>query len=128
MLLGLINLGSSSAFTAFASVGVIALAIGYLIPITISLFTGRKEVAHAKWNVGSLLGTTANIGAIAWILFEMVLFSMPTVLPVTEVSMNYASVVLIGFACLSALWYAISGRKGKYRKDTCTMKHGRILY
>ncbi|RYN21787.1 hypothetical protein AA0113_g10013 [Alternaria arborescens] len=111
MLLGLINLGSSSAFTAFASVGVIALAIGYLIPITISLFTGRKEVAHAKWNVGSLLGTTANIGAIAWILFEMVLFSMPTVLPVTEVSMNYASVVLVGFACLSALWYAISGRK-----------------
>jgi hypothetical protein len=41
------------------------------------------------------------------------LFSMPTVLPVTEVSMNYASVVLVGFACLSALWYAISGRKGK---------------
>ncbi|CAG5147232.1 uncharacterized protein ALTATR162_LOCUS2004 [Alternaria atra] len=111
MLLGLINLGSSSAFTAFASVGVIALAIGYLIPIAISLFTGRKEVAHAKWNVGSQLGTTANIGAIVWILFELVLFSMPTALPVTEVSMNYASVVLVGFACLSALWYAVSGRK-----------------
>ncbi|KAI4930666.1 uncharacterized protein J4E92_004498 [Alternaria infectoria] len=110
MLLGLINLGSSSAFTAFASVGVIALAIGYLVPIAISLFTGRKEVAHAKWNVGGLVGTAANIGAVAWILFELVLFSMPTALPVTEVSMNYASVVLVGFACLSGLWYAVSGR------------------
>jgi amino acid transporter len=113
MLLGLINLGSSSAFTAFASVGVIALAIGYLVPIAISLFTGRKEVAHAKWNVGSFIGTAANIGAVAWILFELVLFSMPTALPVTEVSMNYASVVLVGFAGLSGLWYAVSGRNSK---------------
>jgi amino acid transporter len=114
MLLGLINLGSSSAFTAFASVGVIALAIGYLVPIAISLFTGRREVAHAKWNCGNVAGTVANIGAIVWILFELVLFSMPTALPVTEISMNYASVVLIGFAGLSLGWYAITGRKSKF--------------
>jgi amino acid transporter len=113
MLLGLINLGSSSAFTAFASVGVIALAIGYLVPISISLLTHRREVKHAKWNCGNAIGTTANIGAVMWILFELVLFSMPTALPVTEVSMNYASVVLAGFACLSLLWYAVSGRKRK---------------
>jgi amino acid transporter len=113
MLLGLINLGSSSAFTAFASVGVIALAIGYLVPISISLLTHRWEVKHAKWNCGNAIGTTANVGAMMWILFELVLFSMPTALPVTEVSMNYASVVLAGFACLSLLWYAVSGRKRK---------------
>jgi amino acid transporter len=114
MLLGLINLGSSSAFTAFASVGVIALAIGYLVPITISLMTGRKEVSHAKWTCGKFIGTVANVGAIVWILFELVLFSMPTALPVTEVSMNYASVVLVGFACLSMIWYVVSGRKRKF--------------
>ncbi|KAH7095524.1 amino acid/polyamine transporter I [Paraphoma chrysanthemicola] len=111
MLLGLINLGSSSAFTAFASVGVIALAIGYLVPISISLFAGRTEVSRAKWTCGPVIGTAANIGAIVWILFELVLFSMPTALPVTEISMNYASVVLVGFAALSAAWYAITGRK-----------------
>ncbi|KAL5375907.1 hypothetical protein DPSP01_010900 [Paraphaeosphaeria sporulosa] len=111
MLLGLINLGSTAAFTAFASVGVIALAIGYLVPIAISLFSGRKEVAHARWNVGPVAGTVANVVAITWILFELVLFSMPTALPVTEVSMNYASVVLVGLISLSGIWYAISGRK-----------------
>jgi amino acid transporter len=100
-------------FTAFASVGVIALAIGYLVPISISLFTGRKEVSHAKWNVGSLLGTAANIGAVTWILFELVLFSMPTALPVDEVSMNYASIVLVGLVGLSAAWYAVQGRNSK---------------
>jgi len=48
MLLGLINLGSSSAFTAFVSVGVQALALAYGIPIAISLFCGRKEVNKAR--------------------------------------------------------------------------------
>ncbi len=48
MLLGLINLGSSSAFTAFVSVGVQALALAYGIPIGISLFCGRKEVNKAR--------------------------------------------------------------------------------
>ncbi|KAL1592273.1 hypothetical protein SLS60_011350 [Paraconiothyrium brasiliense] len=113
MLLGLINLGSSAAFTAFASVGVIALAIGYLVPITISLSTGRKEVSRARWNVGHFAGTVANILAVAWILFELILFSMPTALPVSEVSMNYASVVLVGLVSLSGIWYAMSGRKSK---------------
>ena len=114
MLLGLINLGSSAAFTAFASVGVIGLAIGYLVPIAISLFTGRKEVEHAKWNIGHFAGTIANVVSVAWIIFELILFSMPTSLPVTEVSMNYASVVLVGLISLSGIWYAISGRKRKF--------------
>jgi amino acid transporter len=114
MLLGLIDLGSSSAFTAFASVGVIALAIGYLVPISISLLTSRREVSHAKWNVGRLFGTAANIGAVTWILFELVLFSMPTALPVTTISMNYASVVLVGLVGLSAAWYAVQGRNSKF--------------
>lgn len=114
MLLGLINLGSSAAFTAFASVGVIGLAIGYLVPVAISLCTGRKEVEQAKWNVGHVAGTIANVVAVAWIVFELILFSMPTALPVTEVSMNYASVVLVGLISLSGIWYAISGRKRRF--------------
>jgi len=40
----------------------------------------------------------------------MVLFSMPAVIPVTKSSMNYASVVYVGFALTSAIWYLISGR------------------
>lgn len=90
MLLGLINLGSSSAFTAFVSVGVIALALSYAIPITLSLLHGRREVSTAKWQLGNLVGTTVNVIAVAWIAFELVLFSMPTALPVTSISMNYA--------------------------------------
>lgn len=111
MLLGLINLGSSSAFTAFVSVGVIALAAAYAVPITLSLFHGRREVATAPWNCGHPLGTFSNIVALCWIAFQLVLFSMPVSLPVTEVSMNYASAVFAGFMAIAVFWYAVYARK-----------------
>ena len=116
MLLGLINLGSSSAFLAFVSVGVMALAVSYAIPIVISLLHHRKEVNSAKWTLGPVFGTIANVVAVSWITFEVVLFSMPVAIPVTIVSMNYASVVYVGFAVLAAAWYFIHARKGMTTK------------
>lgn len=112
MLLGLINLGSNQAFTAFVSVGVIALAVSYAIPIAISLlWNKRREVNHAKWNCGPVIGPIVNVVALLWIAFEVVLFSMPQALPVAPVSMNYASVVWAGFMAISAAWYFIYARK-----------------
>lgn len=119
MLLGLINLGSTSAFTAFVSVGVIALAVAYAIPISLSLYHGREEVKHAPWNCGTVVGTTVNVLALAWIGFELVLFSMPMALPVTPVTMNYASVVFVGFMAISAVWYVVYARKCKFSGRLC---------
>ena len=113
MLLGLINLGSTSAFTAFISVGVIALAVSYAIPIGTSLWHKRREVQKARWNCGTLIGPVVNVVALCWISFEVVLFCMPTALPVTRVSMTYASVVFIGFLGISAAWYFIYARSCK---------------
>lgn len=113
MLLGVIYLGSSSAFLAFVSVGVISLAVSYGIPIFISVFHRRKDVNGARWTMGRRVGWVVNIVALAWIMFETVLFSMPTVLPVTASSMNYAIVVFFGFMCISAVWYAVYARKGR---------------
>jgi amino acid transporter len=113
ILLGLINLGSTSAFTAFVSVGVIALAVSYGIPIAISLYNGRKAVSEAKWRLPGIVGPVVNVVALLWIAFECVLFSMPMALPVTDVTMNYASVVLVGFMAIAAAWYGIYARKGQ---------------
>ncbi|KAK6596907.1 polyamine transporter tpo5 [Botrytis cinerea] len=38
-------------------------------------------------------------------------FCMPTAIPVTPSTMNYASVVFVFFASISLLWYVIRGRK-----------------
>ncbi|RDW73459.1 hypothetical protein BP6252_07366 [Coleophoma cylindrospora] len=111
MLLGLINLGSSSAFTAFVSVGVMALQLAYAIPIGLSLFYRRTDVSKARWNCGPILGPIVNVVALCWIAFEVVLFSMPTALPVTAITMNYSSVVLVGFMAIAAFWYFVYARK-----------------
>jgi amino acid transporter len=60
-LLGLINLGSSSAFTAFVSVGVMALEVSYVIPVATSLFHGRRDVNSARFTCGPIIGTTVNL-------------------------------------------------------------------
>ena len=113
MLLGLINLGSTSAFNAFVAVGVQALAVSYAIPIGISLFWNKREqVNQARWNCGPVIGTIVNVIALIWIAFEVVLFSMPTALPVTAITMNYSSVILMGFMTISAVWYFVYARKG----------------
>ena len=114
MLLSLINLGSTSAFTAFVSVGVQALALAYAIPITISLLNKREQVLKARWNLGKIIGPIVNVIALLWIAFELLLFSMPTALPVTSISMNYASVVLVGFGAIAAVWYAVHSRKCEF--------------
>lgn len=113
MLLGLINLGSSTAFTAFASVGVIALAAAYVLPVVISMGERRRQVSVAQFHWPSLLGWTVNVLAVAWVAFQLVLFSMPTALPVTLVTMNWASVVFVGFMAIAAVYYVLFARKGK---------------
>jgi amino acid transporter len=112
MVLGLIDLGSSTAFNAFVSVGVIALAVSYGIPIALSMAHGRQGVNHARWTIGPTIGWIVNVVSVTWIAFETVLFSMPTAIPVTDSTMNYAIVVFVGFMALSAVWYAVYAHKG----------------
>jgi len=109
LLVGLIYLGSSAAFNAFVGVAVMCLQASFTMPVAISLATGRKHVVDAPFSLGRW-GYVANLIALLWTLFQLVLLSMPAIIPVTPVTMNYAAVVGVGFAVISALWYLISGR------------------
>ncbi|KAK7409139.1 hypothetical protein QQX98_008689 [Neonectria punicea] len=60
VLLGLLWFGSSAAFNTFSGVGVISLTTAYASPISISLFTGRKAVRDAKFNLGAF-GVVVNV-------------------------------------------------------------------
>ena len=131
VLLGLIYLGSSTAFNAFVGVAVMCLGASYALPVAISLVQGRTEVADAPFGLGRA-GVVVNAIAVAWVVFAIVLFSMPAVVPVTQVTMSacllwrcgvadvrgervwldYASVVFVGFACISAVWYMMSAWAG----------------
>jgi amino acid transporter len=108
--LGMIYFGSTSAFNAFTGVATICLSVSYGIPILVSLIRGRKAVRHSTYSLGKF-GFAINVATIIWIVLAIVLFCMPTAIPVTPKTMNYASVVFMGFAMISLIWYIIRGRK-----------------
>ncbi|KAG2145659.1 amino acid transporter [Suillus cothurnatus] len=109
VLLGLVYLGSSAAFNAFAGAAVMCLGASYAMPIAILLMNGRRDMHDAPFNLGRF-GAVINVIAVLWIVFVTVLFSMPAAIPVTSGSMNYASAMFVGFGVISAVWYMISGQ------------------
>ncbi|KAK8847707.1 hypothetical protein IAR55_005566 [Kwoniella newhampshirensis] len=115
-LLGLIYLGSSAAFNAFTGVATICLGCSYAFPVLCSLLRRRTAVKNAPYSLGKF-GYVINIVTVVWISFSIILFCMPTAIPVTPQSMNYASVVFAGFSFIAALWYGVSARK-HYRGPT----------
>jgi amino acid transporter len=76
----------------------------------VSVIRGRKAVRHSTFSLGKF-GLFINIATIIWICLAIILFCMPTAIPVTPISMNYASVVFMAFAMISLIWYIIRGRK-----------------
>jgi amino acid transporter len=127
--LGLIYFGSTAAFNAFSGVGVISLTVSYAVPIAISLMTGRKQVKTGQFYLGAI-GTFSNyvsIGAysspnrlksfcllfffLAWSLLVVPLFCMPSAIPVTAETVNYAPVVFVFATGVSAIWYWVWGHK-----------------
>lgn len=113
---GLLDLASPVAANAIFSLTAIALDLSYIIPIFLwvsmhhnqmpdhlqhsilsrrRLYRNHPEVLFkpGPFYMGDgLLGWAANITCISWTLFVCVIFSLPTVLPVTKDNMNYASV------------------------------------
>jgi len=110
MVLGCIYFGSTAAFNAFTGVATICLSTSYGIPILVSLVRGRKAVKHSTYSLGKF-GFIINLITVIWIMFAIILFCMPTAIPVTPISMNYASVVFVFFAAVSVFWYVVRGRK-----------------
>lgn len=108
--LGLIYFGNTTAFNAFSGVGVITLTIAYVTPVAISLFTGRKQIKQGQFYLGTL-GTVCNWIAVAWSLLVTPLFCMPSMVPATAATVNYAPVVFVFAISVSGLWYWLWGHK-----------------
>ncbi|OWT40520.1 GabA permease [Cryptococcus neoformans Bt1] len=120
-LLGLIYLGSSAAFNAFTGVATICLGCSYAFPVLCSLLRRREAVRNASYSLGKF-GYAVNIITVVWITFSIILFCMPTAIPVTAESMNYASVVFAGFSFIAALWYVVNARKHYHGPTLSTVR------
>lgn len=83
--LGLLYLGSSTAFNSMVTASIVLLYISYAIPVICLLIRGRDSIKHGPFWLGRL-GVFANVVLLCWTLFTLVLYSFPPAMPVVPSS------------------------------------------
>lgn len=96
-LLGLLYLGSTAAFNSMVTACIVLLYVSYAVPIICLLIRGRNNIHHGPFWLGKW-GLAANIIVLAWTLFTIVIYSLPSVYPV-KVGSKYPP-----FLCANVFW------------------------
>ncbi|KAB8258685.1 amino acid/polyamine transporter I [Aspergillus pseudonomiae] len=90
--LGLLYLGSSTAFNSMVTACITLLYISYSCPIVCLWYRGRDNINHGPFWLGKW-GAFANIVTVLWTIFCLVMYSFPSTMPVNTGNMNYVSAV-----------------------------------
>jgi choline transport protein len=80
-LLGLLYLGSSTAFNSMVTACIVLLYSSYVVPVACLLIRGRESIAHGPFWLGRF-GRFCNFVLLAWTGFCLVVYSFPAVWPV----------------------------------------------
>lgn len=113
VLLGLINIGSTTAFNAILSLAVLGLHMSYLIPTGFMLWCRLytpEILAYGPWKLGKM-GVVVNIVSILYLSFTCIFMVFPPYQPVSAVNMNYASLIFGGVLIVSLTYWLWKGRK-----------------
>jgi choline transport protein len=128
VLLSLINIGSSVALSAILSLSTIALYASYIIPITCLIFmrlrvkdkvydskAGEAEISEERlvfgpWNLGRW-GMLINIYGVCYATLLVPFMALPTSLPLTAQTMNYAGPIFLFVLLFASVDYMVRGRK-----------------
>lgn len=127
VLLSLINIGSATAHSAILSLSTIALYVSYIIPITCLIFlrvrvpvivytepAGHADVTEERlifgpWNLGRW-GLAVNVYAVCYASLLVPFKALPTSLPLTRMTMNYAGPVFCSVILFAVIEWAIAGK------------------
>ncbi|KAG9192505.1 hypothetical protein G6011_11239 [Alternaria panax] len=113
ILIGLLNIGSTTAFNAIVSLGTVALYISYLMPIVLVFYrrVARPEsLPYGPFRLGKI-GVGINLVSIIYTVYVSIFLLFPPYQPVTAQNMNYAPVVLGCVLIMSAVWWYIGGKR-----------------
>ncbi|KAF4971710.1 hypothetical protein FSARC_1509 [Fusarium sarcochroum] len=113
MLLGLINIGSTTAFNAILSLAVVGLQISYLMPVLLVLWRRIRSPQSLIWGPFRLgrAGFLVNLIAAVYLIFTSVFSLFPPYQPVTPENMNYAPLVLGATLLFGLVYWPLSARK-----------------
>ena len=106
LLIGLLILGPSTILYGLTGAAAICFFISYIIPIVCFLIRGRSDLPKERYfNLGRF-GPIINVIAVGWASMVSVFLCFPVYLPVTALTMNYASAVIaVGLVLFTLLWF-----------------------
>lgn len=107
-LLALPYLGNTTAYVAITSLSTICLYISYILPIICKLLY-PKTFVQGPFHLGKF-SKLINIISVLWVCLIVILFVLPTIYPVTFVTMNYASVGVTSVIVIAGLAYFFSAK------------------
>lgn len=110
--LGLIDIGSSTAFNAIVSLVVSSYLSSYLIPILLMIRRRvlNETVHFGPWHLGRW-GLPINVIAACYTFVTVIFTFFPVAVPVTAENMNYSCAVYGGVVLLGLVYYGVWGRK-----------------
>lgn len=111
LVLGLINIGSSTAFNAMISITLIGQYTSYILPILLMVVRrfSKKHIPFGPWTLGRL-GLPMNCSSIVFSTLIITFMVFPPYRPVSAENMNYASAVLGLVMMISAVSWFMVGR------------------
>ncbi|KAI1459182.1 amino acid/polyamine transporter I [Annulohypoxylon moriforme] len=114
VLFGLLYLGPSVAFSAYAASTTIFLNVSYVFPVITLLVRGRSILGQFRsertyFDLGRA-GWALNVVAAIFVVVTSVFFCFPTGLPVSGDEMNYVVVVIGIFFILVGTYWVVNGK------------------
>lgn len=112
IILSLISLGSSLAFSIIVSLSLLALMSTYSLSIGCVLLRRIQgpELPHARWSLGRW-GLPINLLAVVYSTFIVVMSCFPSEAAPAPVDANWAPVIWVAVILLSLVAYVCHGRK-----------------
>lgn len=101
------------AFNALIALPTVGYYMSYFPPILFILWRKLRgdEIPFGSFYLGRIPGLIVNMFALAYIVYIVVMVSLPTILPVTSQNMNYGAPIALAIIVLAIGDWHISGKK-----------------
>jgi choline transport protein len=111
-LLGIIYIGSSTAFSAFVGSFIVLASLSYLAFIIPNIASRRRYIAPGPFRMPDAIYYPVAGVAVVYMLVWGVVYCFPFARPFDARSMNYTSVLVAGVTGVVGGWYAWVRRRG----------------
>ncbi|CAF3690021.1 unnamed protein product [Rotaria sp. Silwood1] len=108
-LLLLLQLVSTTAFSAIISISTLGFQLSYVMPIFFRCTVARKTFPIGDFNLGRYSIPIAVL-SVVWLIITSVFMFFPAKYPVASDNMNYAVAVIGGIALIAATYWIVSAR------------------